>query len=89
LVANGIWYSVAFQIIDSTHYLYYLNGKLIRSGTFGTAINTNDSGTNYIGAKGNTFNIMYGVIDETILDNSLWSNQKIKTYYQAKYGKLE
>lgn len=90
VTATSTWAHLTFKN-DGTNMYYYKDGQLIKSGVSGG--NTSFVNTVYprIGAGGYTSDYFFwlGELDEYVYDDSQWSQQKIKTDYMNKWGKLE
>ena len=87
--SSGTWYMFTVSYNSASGPILYVNGSTtISLGDTGTGSQTNNAGTLWLGREngGAAGNYTHGVIDEAVIDNSVWSNQRVKTQYAYNLG---
>jgi hypothetical protein len=88
---DGLWHCVcAVKVSASSHFLIIDGGKEILSNSTNisgtTSVNQKSVGSINSGGVGSYFN--NGCIDEIVLENVAWSQQKIQKYYTSAMGRF-
>lgn len=91
-ISTGVWYMVAYVLVTSNDRRLFLNGVKVGTETTSMTLATTNLDGFCIGAEdqeaSGVNNYFSGYIDEVIIENVAWSDEKIRRYYAAAKGRF-